>query len=180
MTRIKKTRAPGKQGTAKKVDTGNTKLSTSKGKRHKLGNKSGSRQGSVAAKSTQGGQGKGKGKAQDNRLGSTKPVTLVSPKAAEAPKAKVVPSKAAKAPKPAVVEQDALAKATLLESLENDERLNALLDRLDEGEELSAEEENYVEEMTGRIEKLMTELGISDDEDELMDDIDWDDEEQPV
>ncbi|EKE73015.1 Der GTPase-activating protein YihI [Gallaecimonas xiamenensis] len=172
MTRIKKTRAPGKLGASKKVDTGNTKLSTAKGKRHKAGNKSGSRQAVAGASTGNGGRKGGQGK--DQRLGSTKPVALVSPQAA-APAAKK-----AKAPKQAKPELDLVAQAALLENLENDERLNALLDRLDEGQFLSSEEEQYVEEMTTKIEQLMTALGITDDEDELIDDIDWDDEEEPA
>ncbi|ROQ24269.1 hypothetical protein EDC28_107151 [Gallaecimonas pentaromativorans] len=170
MTRMKKTRAPGKSGASKKVDTGNTQLSTAKGKKHKVGNKSGSRHGYATAT---GGSSNAKGQNKDKRIGSTKPVALVSPKAAEPPKAKAKPQQQ----KP---ELDQAAKAALLESLENDERLNTLLDMLDEGEEISSEDESYVEQTTAKIEKLMAELGIVDDDDELMDDIDWDDEEQPV
>ncbi|WP_192954740.1 Der GTPase-activating protein YihI [Gallaecimonas mangrovi] len=166
---MKKTRAPGKLGTAKKVDTGNTQLSTSKGKKHKLGNKSGSRH-AVATAGNNAKQANAQNK--DKRLGSTKPVTLVKPGAKAAPKAK---------PAPATPKQDMAAKAALLESLENDIRLNDLLDRLDEDQELGAEELAYVEEMTGKIEKLMAELGITDDEDDdYTDDIDWDDEEKPA
>ncbi|MNU03314.1 Der GTPase-activating protein YihI [compost metagenome] len=52
--------------------------------------------------------------------------------------------------------------------LENDERLDALLERLEEGETLNAEEQAWVNAKLDRIDALMEELGISyeDDEDE--------------
>lgn len=54
-----------------------------------------------------------------------------------------------------------------LELLENDERLDALLERLEEGGTLNAEEQSWVDAKLDRIDELMQQLGLSyDDEDE--------------
>jgi ribosome assembly protein YihI (activator of Der GTPase) len=54
-----------------------------------------------------------------------------------------------------------------LDLLENDERLDALLERLEEGETLTAEEQSWVDAKLDRIDELMQQLGLSyDDEDE--------------
>ena len=53
-----------------------------------------------------------------------------------------------------------------LELLENDERLDALLERLEEGETLNAEEQAWVAAKLDRIDELMQQLGLSYDDDE--------------
>ena len=54
-----------------------------------------------------------------------------------------------------------------LDMLENDERLDALLERLEEGEALTAEEQSWVDAKLDRIDELMQKLGLSyDDEDD--------------
>lgn len=54
-----------------------------------------------------------------------------------------------------------------LDLLENDERLDALLERLEEGGTLNAEEQAWVDAKLDRIDALMQQLGLSyDDEDE--------------
>ena len=61
-----------------------------------------------------------------------------------------------------------------LAKLENDERLDALLLRLENNETLTAEENTYVDTMLERIDVLMEKLGISldeDDDEEKTDDI---------
>lgn len=52
--------------------------------------------------------------------------------------------------------------------MENDDRLDALLQRLEQDETLSMEERRYVDQALDRIDELMTELGIEliDDDDE--------------
>ncbi|MGR3806752.1 hypothetical protein SAMN05660772_01907 [Pasteurella testudinis DSM 23072] len=57
-----------------------------------------------------------------------------------------------------------------LEQLENNECLNDLLDQLDAGKTLSAEDQQFVDECLSRIEQLMQELGLSEEEDEDSDD----------
>ncbi|TKB51049.1 GTPase-activating protein [Ferrimonas sediminicola] len=83
----------------------------------------------------------------DPRLGSKKPISLEAPQA-EAPKAK-----------PLSPEQE-------LEKLENLPRLNALLDRLDREEVLSAEDQQWLDGKLDRIEQLMAQLGIEAEESE--------------
>ncbi len=53
-----------------------------------------------------------------------------------------------------------------LELLETDERLDALLERLEAGETLSAEEQYRVDVKLDRIDELMQKLGLSYDDDE--------------
>ena len=52
--------------------------------------------------------------------------------------------------------------------LENDQRLDALLDLIDDGKALSAEDQAYVDQTLDRIDVLMELLGIElgDDEDD--------------
>ncbi len=99
--------------------------------------------------------------AKDPRIGSKVPVALV---VEDKPKAKPQPKPKAEAkPKPRLTPEEELAK------LENDERLDALLDRIDDGETLNAEDQAYVDQTLDRIDALMEQLGIElgdDDEEE--------------
>ena len=74
-----------------------------------------------------------------------------------------------------------------LASIENDDRLNDLLDRLDAGETLEAAEQAWVDQRVDRYQVLMDELGIIDndeDEDDLPfdgdDDAGFDEPQQPA
>ncbi|MFH8132580.1 Der GTPase-activating protein YihI [Pantoea osteomyelitidis] len=98
----------------------------------------------------------GGAKAKDPRIGSKKPIPLLAEgqtvkKPAAEPVAK--PKKARMTP------------AEELEKLENDQRLDALLDRLENGETLPAEEQAWLDETLDRIDVLMEELGIELDDD---------------
>ena len=53
-----------------------------------------------------------------------------------------------------------------LDLLENDERLDALLERLEEGKTLNAEEQSWVDAKLDRIDELMQKLGLSYDDEE--------------
>ncbi|MEI7368455.1 Der GTPase-activating protein YihI [Pectobacterium sp. 1950-15] len=117
-------------------------------------------------------QRSGQRKVADPRIGSKKPVQLgVLDSAVAKPKPKSKPS--------APVEKVVAAKPTMspeeeLEMLENDSRLDALLDRLDSGETLSAKDQSWVDETLDRIDILMEELGIElgdDDEEEQQEDM---------
>lgn len=79
------------------------------------------------------------------------------------------------APKPVKsaeqLEQERLAKLRSkqereLVDIENNERLNALLDRLDEGQSISSADEEWLEQMLERHRALLAELGIEDEDDE--------------
>lgn len=103
--------------------------------------------------------GKSQGqKNQDPRTGSKKPVALVadgktSPEKKPAAKAKP------KAEKVRLTPEEELAK------LENDERLDTLLDRLESGDTLSAEDQAWLDQTLDRIDELMETLGIALDDD---------------
>ena len=53
-----------------------------------------------------------------------------------------------------------------LDMLESDERLDALLERLENDEILTAEEQKWVDAKLDRIDELMQKLGLSYDDDE--------------
>ncbi|SUB80935.1 Der GTPase-activating protein YihI [Pragia fontium] len=91
---------------------------------------------------------------KDPRVGSKKPVPLI----VEGNKPTVAKPKAPKKPK--------LSAQQELDLLENDERLNQLLDAIDEGKNLSEEDQDYVDSTLDRIDALMVKLGIDLGEDE--------------
>jgi ribosome assembly protein YihI (activator of Der GTPase) len=105
--------------------------------------------------------------SQDPRVGSRKPVALV----VEAVKKTVVakPVKAAKTAEQ-IAEQQAKQLQVKLEqelaTIENDERLNLLLDRLDDGLSVSADDEAWLDARLARHQELLVALGIDDDDDE--------------
>ena len=118
-------------------------------KKHR-GNAAGSRASGASASS-----GSVKGASQaDPRVGSKKPIPL----GATEPQVK-------KQHKPKS-EKPMLSPQAELDLLENDERLDALLERLEEGETLSAEEQSWVDAKLDRIDELMQQLGLSYDDDE--------------
>lgn len=122
-------------------------------KKHR-GNASGSRANPVTQS-----QSKGNGnKTKDPRIGSKKPIPLGVEGSVTKP---ATVKKAAPVKKPKLSPEEELA------SLENSERLDALLDRLENGETLSAEEQAWVDQTLDRIDELMELLGIElgDDED---------------
>ena len=63
-------------------------------------------------------------------------------------------------------EKPMLSPQAELDLLENDERLDALLERLEEGGTLNAEEQTWVDAKLDRIDELMQQLGLSYDDDE--------------
>ncbi|WP_413729166.1 Der GTPase-activating protein YihI [Sodalis sp. RH22] len=113
------------------------------GSRAQEGNKSGSR-------NTQ-------AQAPDHRIGSKKPVPLL----ADGPTVKKPV-----APDIVIPVTTAILPEVELENLENDERLDELLQRLEQGKELSAPEQAYVDKTLDRIDELMTQLGIEIEDDE--------------
>ncbi len=116
------------------------------GKKQNSGNKAGSRHNEkqIQQKQTNSPQ------AQDPRHGSKKPIAL------HLPETKVVEKKA-KAPK--LNDEEKLLK------LEEDPRLNSLLDMLEEGRELNAVDQAWLDKQLTEIERLMERLGISEEDD---------------
>ena len=118
-------------------------------KKHR-GNASGSR-----ANGGDGASGSGRGKQQkDPRIGSKKPIPLG-----------VTDTPVNKQHKPKS-EKPMLSPQAELEMLETDERLDALLERLEEGETLSADDQAWVDAKLDRIDELMQKVGLSYDDDE--------------
>ncbi|PWC10815.1 Der GTPase-activating protein YihI [Brenneria roseae subsp. americana] len=109
----------------------------------------------------------GQRNAADPRIGSKKPIPLGIQETVSA-KSKSVARAAKETVTPA-----AMSPEEELAMLENDTRLDALLDRLDNGETLSAKEQSWVDETLDRIDMLMEQLGIElgDDEEEQPEDM---------
>lgn len=63
-------------------------------------------------------------------------------------------------------EKPMLSPQAELDLLETDERLDALLERLEAGETLSTEEQSWVDAKLDRIDELMQKLGLSYDDEE--------------
>ena len=118
-------------------------------KKHR-GNASGSRANGGGASS-----GSSKAKQQkDPRIGSKTPIPLG-----------VTDTQINKQHKPKS-EKPMLSPQAELDMLEMDERLDALLERLEEGETLSADDQAWVDAKLDRIDELMQQLGLSYDDDE--------------
>lgn len=150
MTRKKKTRKTGPLAASKKprdeVQRKAPEGTKHKGKGHKPGSRFNPQQQTaktVAGKPT-----------ADTRLGSKKPITLVTANTQVA----------------AQPSFDRAAAEVELHALENDTRLQTLLDRIDSGDELNPSEERYVDERTERFEQLAELLGLNFDDDEDDDD----------
>lgn len=156
MTRKKKTRKTGPLAAPKKSKE-ELKRSAPEPSKHKgKGKKPGSRFNVAASKSVT--TEKRKSSNDDPRFGSKKPIELVS--AASTTQATTTPS------------FDRAAAEAELRALESDPRLQRLLTAIEEGEDLSAADEAYVDERTERFEQLAEQLGLSLEDD---DDDDWED-----
>ncbi|MFQ2823003.1 MULTISPECIES: Der GTPase-activating protein YihI [Aeromonas] len=107
----------------------------------------------------------GNGQSKDPRIGSRKPVVLVVDDKQKKPAA----PKAVKEKKLVMTPEQELA------FIENDDRLNDLLDRLDAGETLEAAEQAWVDQRVDRYQELMDELGIIDNDDDEDDELPFDD-----
>lgn len=102
---------------------------------------------------SQGSQGSNKDK--DPRIGSKTPVQLG-----------VVDQPVTRPAKVKVEKPAPLTPEAELMLLENDERLDGLLERLEDGEELSKADQAWVDATLDRIDALMEQLGIAYEEDE--------------
>ncbi|HAU4329367.1 TPA: Der GTPase-activating protein YihI [Citrobacter freundii] len=92
-------------------------------------------------------------KHKDPRIGSKTPIALG------------VTEKVTKQHKPKS-EKPMLSPQAELDLLETDERLDALLERLEAGETLSDEDQAWVDAKLDRIDELMQKLGLSYDDEE--------------
>ena len=152
--------APKGTATPKRIRKTRVELDIEARERKRQKKHSGNRSG--ARTNVEGSNKKGQSETQekDPRIGSKVPVPLVVESKVKAkPTTKPVAKVAAK---PRLTPEEELSK------LENDERLDALLDRLDNDEVLSKEDQAYVDLTLDRIDALMEQLGIElgDDEDD--------------
>ncbi|MZI94517.1 GTPase-activating protein [Vibrio sp. CAIM 722] len=149
MSRSKKSRKPGMNSSAEIIVTRNRSEADVEGRLRKKqkkqkGLKAGSRHSDAVAHKDQHGK-----TVRDPRLGSKKKIPLVV-------EAKKKPTK----------QQRRISAEQELEMLENDAQLNVLLDRVENGEKLGAGLQKYVDEKLDRIEVLMKQLGLFDEEDD--------------
>ena len=148
-TSAPRSKAPGKQRRKTREELNLEARDRKNDKKHR-GNAAGSR-----ANGTGGASGGNKQKQQqDPRIGSKKPIALG-----------VTDAPVVKQPKPKS-EKPMLSPQAELDMLESDERLDALLERLENDETLSAEDQKWVDAKLDRIDELMQQLGLSYDDDE--------------
>ena len=148
-TSAPRSKAPGKQRRKTREELDLEARERKNDKKHR-GNAAGSR-----ATGSNGASGSNKQKQQkDPRIGSKKPIALG-----------VTDAPVVKQPKPKS-EKPMLSPQAELDMLESDERLDALLERLENDETLTAEEQKWVDAKLDRIDELMQQLGLSYDDDE--------------
>ncbi|MDY2947877.1 MAG: Der GTPase-activating protein YihI [Mannheimia varigena] len=97
---------------------------------------------------------------KDPRIGSRKKVPLMVEFVNQPEKGRTIKRVPVEPVKPT------LSPEQELEQLENNECLNQLLDDLEAGKTLSAEDQQFMNECLDRIDELMTELGIEFEEDD--------------
>lgn len=97
---------------------------------------------------------------KDPRIGSKTPIALVVD-------TNINTTKAVKQPKP---KKMVLSPQQELEQLENDPKLDMLLDLVEQNGKLTKEQQTYLDSKLNRIDELMQELGYTDDDFEDLDD----------
>lgn len=97
---------------------------------------------------------------KDPRIGSKTPIALVVDTNTNT-------TKVVKQPKP---KKTVLSPQQELEQLENDPKLDMLLDLVEQNGKLTKEQQTYLDSRLNRIDELMQELGYTDDDFEDLDD----------
>ncbi|EFM89842.1 Der GTPase activator [Actinobacillus pleuropneumoniae] len=97
---------------------------------------------------------------KDPRIGSRKKIPLMVEFVNKPEKGQII--------KPVAMEEykPHLSPELELEQLENNEILNQLLDEIEAGKTLSVKDQKFVDECLDRIDELMTELGIQDEDED--------------
>lgn len=152
-TRVSLSNKPAVHAKRKTRDQVNTEARDRKRDKKHRGNVAGSRANPVTPEK-KGGNG---AKNKDPRIGSKKPVALGGD--VQPVKKRSKPVKSAEDQQPRLTPEEELT------TLENDPRLDALLDRLEDGETLKAEEQAWLDQTLDRIDVLMELLGIALDDD---------------
>lgn len=170
MTRIKKSRGTGQIGLRHKPKA-EARLDRERpieAKKKGAGKKSGSRNSQLEAKSEPNNQGKNA--KQDPRIGSKTPIPLVlnevEKKLMDKPVEFTPKAQLTKAKAPQVAPEQELAQ------LEQDEKLMALLERVEQGEILTGKDAKYFNAKTARHAELISLLGLDDDDEDFADDED--------
>ncbi|OEF29425.1 Der GTPase-activating protein YihI [Vibrio rumoiensis] len=150
MSRNKKSRKPGSTGSEELIVTRNRSESDVEGRLRKRANKrKGLKSGSRHSDGSDERHSGNRGQSKDPRHGSKKLIPLVV-------EAKAKPNK----------QQRKLNAQQELEAIQNDPQLNVLIDRLENGEKLGAGLQTFVDQKLDRLEILMKQLGIYDDEED--------------
>lgn len=158
MTRKKKSRKPGRGSSGQLKQESATEFDVDKRIRKKKGNKPGSRH--QVKESAEGQQNQGN---KDPRVGSKKPVSLGVPIKAKVNKPK--PVKPSTLPKIVAVSSTEAASKELwqeLEQIEENPQLQAIIEKMDAEQALTAEEVDLYNELMDRHEALSEQLGIDD------------------
>ena len=169
MSRTKKSRTAGnsdpKFDGQRKESSSQSQDSRENKRQSKLkGNKAGARN-AVESKQTQ--QQNAKKGIHDKRVGSQKAVPLTTTKEVPAAVAKVIAQPKAKV----VKSQDQVQKSSEVKqspekeivAIENDQRLNELLEQIDNGEEISKTDQSWIDKQMLRHQQLMKQLGWLDE-----------------
>lgn len=166
MSRTKKSRnagnsEPGFTGNRKETSVSAQESRDRKRKAKLKGNKAGARNISES-KQTQ--QKNARQAVNDKRVGSKKSISLSGKE-----EVKVEPSTKILQPKAKVVKstvENKMSPEKELDLIENDQRLNDLLEQLDNNEEVSQVDSSWVEKQMTRHQELMKQLGWLDDDGE--------------
>jgi len=157
MTRKKKTRTEKSIGAAKKPLLKQTERIKANSKKKGKGRPSGAKANIDGVKGNRSGSGRGSDKqAIDIKHGSKKAIELVPQDNAKVLEPKVTLKK--------IKPQPELSPEQQLANIENDQRLNSLLDQLDAGDELTSKDLAYIDHQTAHHRKLLEALGIDYDE----------------
>ena len=150
MARSKKTRKGGENSPKLAPRVKKSDRKAVDGKKGETGRKSGSRHNESLLQKESGKNVSGKNK--DPRHGSKKPVALSLPKTITEPLT-------VKAKQPKMSDEQRLLM------LEDDPRLNKLLDMLEEGRDLTAVDQKWLDSQLDKIEALMEKIGLNDGDD---------------
>ncbi|MFC3025220.1 Der GTPase-activating protein YihI [Vibrio zhugei] len=150
MSRSKKSRKPGVNSSAELIVTRNRSEADQEGRlRKRLKKRKGLKTGQRHSVAQEEQMKKGAQK-RDSRLGSKKKIPLI-----------------VETPKKQSKQERRVSAAQELEMLENDAQLAVLMTRLENGEKLGVGLQKYVDDKLDRIEILMDQLGLFDEDDEV-------------
>ncbi len=159
MTRIKKNRTEKSIGAAKKPLLKQSERAKEFSKKKGKGRPSGAKANIDGAKSNKNRSSNGSNSDEhDARVGSKKAIELVLQTTAKNLEPKLVAKKNKIEPKLSIEQQ--------LAQVENDERLNALLDALDDDIAISEKDQAYIEHQTAKHQKLIALIDDANEDDE--------------